>query len=117
MNNTPSKSRFARFLKKLALTVLIATAIALPVRQCIATPFRVPTDNVAPELPKGCRALVYRLASQFQQGDIIAYQSESQVMAARFVSAAGDSVNVARNNESSTIPKGTIIGRVVLATR
>ena|SRR3954471_24816324 len=117
MNHTPAKRRFARILKKLALTVLIVTAIALPVRQCIALPVRVPTDNVAPELPKGCRALVYRLASHFQPGDIVAYQSESQLMAARFVSATGDSVNVARNNESSTIPRGSIVGRIVLVTR
>ena len=91
MNHMPAKSRFARILKKLALTVVIVTATALPVRQCIALPVRVPTDNVAPELPKGCRALVYRLASHFQPGDIVAYQSESQLMAARFVSATGDS--------------------------
>ena len=58
INNTPPKSRFARCLKKLAWTVLIATAIALPVRQCIAMPVRVPTGKrsagTAQGLPCAC---------------------------------------------------------------
>ena len=117
MNTTKLKSTMASKLKKLTIHLLIATAIAVPVRQCLATPVHVTTDAVAPELPNGSWALVYRLTSEFQPGDVVAYQVGSKLWVARYKSGTPSVIQLTRNNEQLEVPRNTAIGKVVLASR
>ena len=117
MNATKLKSAIATKSRKLAIHLLIATAAAVPVRQCLATPVHVTTDAVSPELPNGSWALVYRLASEFQPGDVIAYQADSKLWVARYKSGTSSVIQLTRNNEQFEVPRNTAIGKVVLASR
>lgn len=117
MNTTSIRSRLFTLLRKSARNLLIALVIALPIRQGVAMPVRVTTDSVAPELPKGSRALVSRLASDFRPGDIIAYKADSKVLVARFDSAISDVFHVSRNHDAWTIARSSVVGKVVASTR
>ena len=103
--------------RKFGISVLIAIAIIVPVRACLAMPVRVLTDALAPELPKGSWALVYRLGPEFKPGDIVAYDADSTIYVARYQSATADALRVSRRGQELEIPRNSLIGKVVLATR
>jgi signal peptidase I len=117
MNPLPRQNSLARRAKRLAIQVLIALAIALPVRACVITPYRIVSDSMEPELKKGSLALVYRLTSEFQPGDIVAYQNGDTTFVARCESATPVGWKVSRRDEHLEVTREKIIGRVVLATR
>ena len=99
---------------------MIAAAVAVPVafgvRSAVAAEFYATTDVVAPAVPRDSRVLVYKWASAFRPGDIIAYRAADG--AARVVSADAAAVTVSRAGEpSAAIPRGRVVGRVVLGTR
>lgn len=103
--------------RKLAVCVLIAVVIGLPVRACIAMPVHILSDAVAPELPRGSWALVYRLGSELKRGDIVAYRADSKTFVARYQSATADALRVSRRGEGLEVPRERLVGKVVLATR
>ena len=117
MNAKNLQARCLVFARKLAIKVLIAIAIAVPIRQVVAMPVRVGSDNVAPELHQGDRALIYRLSSTFRRGDIVAYRKGDKSFVARFDSADAAGFHVNRNDESLVIPKENVIGKVIASTR
>lgn len=117
MNQTHPTSAVARKARKLAVQVLIAVAIIIPIRECVAAPYRVQTASLAPELPQGSFVLVYRLASDLQPGDIFAYRADSKTLLARFESLSGSTLRANRNNQEFDVERQAIIGKVVAATR
>ena len=106
-----------RFLRKGIITLLIAVAIAVPIRQCLALPITVATDAVSPELRKGNFALVYRLASNFEVGDVLAYKQEGKIFVGRFVSSEEGQVLVSRFEQEKTVAQDSVIGKIVISTR
>ena len=117
MNITINKATVTAKAKRIAIQILIAVAIAVPVRASVITSFRIAGDSVTPELPNGSRVLVYRLASDFQAGDIVAYSSESKTFVGRFAATTPDGFRLARNREDVTVPRNHVIGKVVVTTR
>jgi hypothetical protein len=117
MNTTRTQRPLVRIAKKFALCFLIACAIAVPVRACVITPYRISGDSVTPELPKGCLAFVYRLTSDFKPGDIVAYHAGENTFVGRLESATATSLKVSRRDEKADVPRERVIGRVVMATR
>lgn len=49
----------------------------------VLTPYRAPTANFSPVIPRGSRILVYRLASTFEPGDLVVFQQGEVAMLAR----------------------------------
>jgi signal peptidase I len=117
MNTSNLKQTIIRKAKKFAIKCIIAVVIAVPIRQCIAVPVRVPTGAVAPEVPPGSLALVYRLASDFKPGDIIVYRADAKFMVARCEAASSVSLHVSRYDQQLDVPRNAIVGKVVLSTR
>jgi signal peptidase I len=117
MNTATRQNWFIRRAKRLALWALLAVAIVVPVRAYVITPYRVPGDSVAPEIKSGSLVLVYRLASDFQSGDILAYRHGENTYLGRCESVAPTSLQVSRKDEHVAIPRDLVIGRVVLTTR
>jgi signal peptidase I len=116
--NTPVHPRpLFRRLRKLAIGLLIAVAIALPVRACLLTPYRIAGNSVAPEVRKGSLILVYRLASDFQSGDLVVYRNGDNDFVGRCESATAAALQVSRNDQRAEVPRDAIIGRVILNTR
>lgn len=102
------------------VTALAALATAaVSVRAAVAEVFVVPTDVVAPEVPKGAHILVYKLGSTFEPGQIIAFRDGDRVLLGRVAGVRPDgTVEVARNGPAAG-PLGAkdIVGRVVLTSR
>jgi signal peptidase I len=116
-NNKAPKTELGQKLKKLALSLVVAILIAIPVRECVATPVRAYTAAVAPEVPQWSWALVNRLVSRFQTGDIVVYRQDSKLWLARVKHSDHDSLSLSRNDEELTVERSKIIGKVILSTR
>ncbi len=117
MNTSPRQNLFVRYFKRIALWAVIATAIVVPVRAYVITPYRIMGNSVEPELKTGSLALVYRLTSDFQPGDIVAYRNGQNTFVGRCESTTPENVKVSRRDEQAVISRQAIIGRVVLSTR
>jgi signal peptidase I len=117
MNTSPRQNLFVRYCKRLVLWAIIATAIVVPVRAYVITPYRIIGNSVEPELKAGSLAFVYCLTSDFQPGDIVAYRHGENTFVGRCESATPESMKVSRRDEQANIPRQAIIGRVVLSTR
>jgi|GEM_PF-3623516 len=117
MTSTARQNPLIRFAKRLALTALIATAVIVPARAYVLTPYRVMGDSVAPELHSGTLAFVYRLTSDFHTGDIVAYRHGENTYLGRCESITSDALQLSRKDETATVPRSAIIGRVILSTR
>ncbi|MEY4484785.1 MAG: hypothetical protein RL693_2237 [Verrucomicrobiota bacterium] len=117
MNSTINKATVAAKAKRLAIKILIGVAIAVPVKASVITSFRVTGESVSAELSKGSHVLVYRLASDFQAGDIILYSPESKPFAGRFAAVTSDGFRLTRNREDVTVARDHVIGKVVIAKR
>lgn len=110
-------------LKRLKKGVLIAVAVCLvlnfSIRWAIAEPFYVPGKGVEPSIPQGSRILVYKLASVFRAGDVVAFHTlEGEVMVAVVKTDQGGISTVSINGEADReVPHAQVIGRVVANTR
>lgn len=106
-----------------SLAVVAAAAVVcatLGVRQAVAAVYTVPFGSMEPELPRGSRILVYKLADTFTPGDIVAYRhSSGRTYLGRFEGEDGAGVlAVSRNGTGPLrVQPGDVIGRVVLSTR
>jgi hypothetical protein len=103
------------------LCVVAVLALGLlTVRIAVAESFSVSTDAIAPEVPKGAHLIVYKLASSFDAGDIVAYREGDKTYLGRVVAVdvAAHQLTVARNAEpNQTVALDKIIGRGILNTR
>lgn len=118
-----SKGRVRTTLKKLTRRLVVAVAVLVvlnfSIRWAIAEPFIVPSKALEPLIPQGSRILVYKLASVFRAGDIVAFRDlEGQKMVAIVKKEQGGVLTVSRNGEADCeVAHGRVIGRVVANTR
>lgn len=109
--------------KKLKRGALIAVAACVvlnfSIRWAIAEPFYVPGKAVEPAVPQGSRVLVYKLASGFRAGDVVAFRGvEGEKLLGIVKGEQGGVLTVSRNGEADReVPHGRVIGRVVASTR
>lgn len=118
-----ARGRVRTYLKKLKRGLPIAVAVCLvlnfSIRWAIAEPFYVPGKGVEPSIPQGSRILVYKLASVFRAGDVVAFRAlEGEVLAAIVKTDRGGVLTVSINGEADReVPHARVIGRVVANTR
>ena len=110
-------------LKKLRTRVLVGVAVCLvlnfSIRWAVAEPFYVPGKGAEPFIPQGSRVLVYKLASAFRAGDVVAFRGlEGEVLLAVVKAERGGVLTVSRNAEGDReVSRARVIGRVVANTR
>ena len=110
-------------LKKWKRGLLFAGAACLvlvfSVQWAIAQPFYVPGKGAEPLIPQGSRVLVYKLASVFRAGDVVAFRNgEGEILLAIVKTDQGSILTVSRNGEEDReVPHARVIGRVVANTR
>jgi uncharacterized protein (TIGR03435 family) len=111
----PAGDKFKRRLKKFFLVqLLVVFVIAMGIRAFFLQPFEAATDAAAPEIPRGSRFLVWKLAHRFAPGDLIAYRHEGWVSVGRVAGGEVGAVSVRRNGEADTIvPPRDILGKVI----
>ena len=118
-----AKGRVRTWLKKwrrgLAIAAVVCLVLNFSIRWAIAEPFYVPGKGAEPVIPQGSRILVYKLASAFRAGDVVAFRSlEGQVLLAIVKTDQGGVLTVSRNGEADReVPHARVIGRVVANTR
>jgi hypothetical protein len=118
-----AKGRVRTSLKKLKRGVPVAVAVFLvlvvSIRWAVAQTFYVPGKGGEPLIPQGSRVLVYKLASVFRAGDVVAFRNLEGEILLGIVKADGGSVlTVSRNGEADReVPRARVIGRVVANTR
>ena len=118
-----AKGRVRTHLKKWKRRLPIAVAVCLvlnfSIRWAIAEPFYVPGKGAEPSIPQGSRILVYKLASAFRVGDVIAFRNPDGVTLLGIVKTdQGGVLTVSRNGEADReVPHARVIGRVVANTR
>lgn len=117
------KGRFRTYFKKLKRRLAIAAAICLvldfSIQWAIAQPFYVPGKGAEPLIPQGSRVLVYKLASVFRAGDVVAFHNlEGETLLGIVKTDQGDVLIVSRNGDADRpISHARVIGRVVANTR
>ena len=118
-----AKGPLRTYLKKLKTGVPVALAVCLvlnfSIRWAIAEPFYVPGTGAEPSIPHGSRVLVYKLASVFDAGDVVAFRDPGgDILLAIVKTDQGGVLTVSRNGEADReVPHARVIGRVVANTR
>lgn len=112
-------SRFKRFVRQTVLTLGVALVCAFGIKAAVAESFVVQTDAVAPEVPKGARLIVYKLASEYRVGDIVLYKSNGKNYVGRVANILpNDQLTIERNDEpDAKLAASELVGRCVLNTR
>jgi hypothetical protein len=99
----------------------VAVVLALAVKFAVAAPFYVAGEGASPEVPKGSRVLVYRWASSFSAGDVVAYRySDSEYRLGIVVRPTSENhwlIERNRGSQTEELVKDQIVGKVVLNTR
>jgi RNA polymerase sigma-70 factor (ECF subfamily) len=102
---------------------LIAIVIALFVRAFVIGIYYATNDAVSPEIPRGSRVLVFKLARSFKAKDIVVYKSADKNLLGRVVAEKTgtgfpDVMLIERQGRSATkIPRHDVIGKVIFNTR
>jgi len=110
----PASYKFKQRMKKLFFWLAWMVVIVLMLREYVIAPYYIPTDAVAPELPRGSRLLVWKLGRHFASGDLIAYRHAGTVYVARVARDEGDELVINRNGEADAkVGSGDVIGKVV----
>ena len=100
-----AKGRVRTYLKKLKRGLPFAVAACLvlvfSIRWAIAETFYVPGKGAEPFIPQGSRILVYKLASGFRAGDVVAFRNlEGEALLAIVKTDQGDVLTVSRHGEA-----------------
>ena len=122
-----AKGRFRTFMKKrgrrgvVAIAVLIIAFVVIRAR--VAEAFYVVGDSVAPQLPAASRCLVYKLAANFNAGDVIVYIPQDRPRS-RFLGivtgldpSTGNILIQRHATEQINVPRANIVGKVIANTR
>jgi|SRR5688572_11443414 len=117
-----AKGPVRTYLKKMKRGLPIALAVCLvlnfSIRWAVAEPFYVPGTATEPSIPHGSRVLVYKLASEFRAGDVVAFRDEGVILLAIVKTVQGGVLTVSRNGEADReVAHARVIGRVVANTR
>jgi hypothetical protein len=121
--NSTAMGRVRAYFKKSKKGVSIAMAACLvlvfTIRGAVAQSFYVPGNGAEPSIPQGSRILVYKLASVFRAGDVIAFRDlDGKALLAIVQTDEGGFLTVSRNGEADReVPHARVVGRVVANTR
>ena len=115
----PVRTYFKKLKKGLLIPVAVCVVLGFSIRWAIAEPFYVPGKGAEPSVPQGSRILVYKLASVFHEGDVVAYRNlQGTILLGVVRTDQGGVLTVSRNGEADRdVPHARIIGRVVANTR
>lgn len=115
----PARTYLKKLKRGLPIAVAVCLAFIFSIRLAIAEPFHVPGKAVEPSIPQGGRILVYKLASVFRAGDIVAFRNlQGETLLAIVKTDQGGVLTVSRNGEADrVVPHAQVIGRVVANTR
>ena len=121
-NNTlETPRRWHRRLRRAGIGLVAAMVLTVGVRTAVAEVFVVPVASIEPEIPQNARVLVYKLTSDYQPGQIIAYRHPSGAAwlgrVDAFDPASGELIINRNGTGPVIIDQDTVIGRVVLGTR
>jgi signal peptidase I len=101
-------------LHRLVRTLLAAFFIAFVIRTFVAAPYRVPTDALAPEIPRGSQFLVWRLSRDFAPGDLVAYWHDGLASVGRVVRNEGGVFSVNQNGRTNAVvSRDAILGKII----
>ncbi|MEQ8316719.1 MAG: S26 family signal peptidase [Phycisphaerales bacterium] len=113
--------RWPRRLQRAGWGVAIALLLTIGVRSAVAQVYVVPTAAIEPEIPRDSRVLVYKLASRYQPGQIVAYHHAPGIVWLGRVESFDPglrTLTISRNGTGPVvISKDVVVGRVVLGTR
>lgn len=113
--------RWSRRLRSACWALAAALVVTIGVRTAVAQVYVVPTASIEPEIPQDSRVLVFKLASRFEPGQIVAYRHTTGVTwlgRIESVDAATGDLTIGRNGTRPIIIRDdVVIGRVVLGTR
>ncbi len=108
-------------MRRTAWPVVIGLATVVLLWTFVLKVVRAQTDAIAPEVPKGARVLIYRLARSFEPGDVIVYRDEAgHAMLGRVLEfdKSASRVRVGRNDtQPQSIPLGKVVGRAICSGR
>jgi signal peptidase I len=100
--------------RKTLLTLVTVLALVAVARGFLVQPFRVPTDLLAPEIPRGSHVLVWKPVRTFHSGDLLAYEIDDIAYIGRVVRSEGETVIVNRNEKPDiAVPRSAIVGKVI----
>ena len=100
--------------KRWLATVLIAFAIAMPLKLWVLEAYVIPVKSMEPELPAGSRVLVWKITREFAPGDIVAHKHGDRVWVSRVVRGEKDDLVLQRNQwPEEKLPRTDVIGKVV----
>jgi hypothetical protein len=110
---------FAASGRKHAIHLGVALLLVVVIRGTVAQTFAAPVPAPTGEIPAGARVLVWKLASQFDPGDIIVFRDPAgRAMFGRIVRADDPHLIISRDGEPDrTVARVDVVGRVVLNTR
>jgi hypothetical protein len=113
------RTYFRKKMRTWSIGVPIALVLGLFVRFAVAQPFIVPGDAVSPEIPRGSRIMVYKLARSFVPGDIVVFQNSDRLYRLGIVLSADSTQIVVKKTgvPNMTVPLDHVVGRVFLNTR
>jgi serine/threonine protein kinase/signal peptidase I len=110
----PLLSRRKTRVHRVVGALLAVLFIAFYLRTFVITPYRVETDSLAPEIPRGSHFLVWRLTRTFAPGDLIAYQWGNYVFIGRVTRLENGDLLVNKNGQPETpVSRHSVIGRVI----
>lgn len=111
-------------LKPLLASAFVALMLAVPVRLAVATPYRAVDNSLEPAIPQGSYVIVFKLARQFDPGDLVVYSIGARNFAGRVVSfdETADELLISRNldagsalsSETQIVSTDQVVGLVVL---
>ncbi|RBP43649.1 serine/threonine protein kinase [Roseimicrobium gellanilyticum] len=99
---------------RMLFTIVIAVITAMLLRAYFVEPFRAATDAAAPEIPQGSHMLVWKIATRYSRGDLIAYRYNGVVCVGRIKSTSRDQFTLSHYNRPDVIiSRGAVVGRVI----
>jgi len=115
----PVRAYLNKLKRGLPIAVAACLVLNFSIRWAVAEPFYVPGKGSEPSIPQGSRVLVYKLASAFRAGDVVAFRDpEGEVLLAIVKTDQAGVLTVSRNGEPDReVPHARVIGRVVANTR
>lgn len=113
------RTSFKKWTRRLPVAVATGLVLAVSIRWAVAEPFYVPGRGAEPAVPQGSRVLVYKWASVFRGGDVVAFRNlKGEILLGIVKADRGEVLTVSRNGEGDReVPHGRVIGRVVANTR
>jgi Signal peptidase, peptidase S26 len=117
----PVRTYLKKWKRGLPIAVAVSLVLYFSIRWAVAEPFYVPGNGAEPSIPQGSRVLVYKLASAFRAGDVVAFRNlEGEILLGivKTDQEGGGVLTVSRNGEADReVPQARVIGRVVANTR